>query len=99
MGPGPGLRWSRLYPAEGDSALAELTLDDRVWGEARLENIGLTEVGEARVAGVRVVLQLFASANEVPLELDLDQVHTLLAEARAWLLENEQGRLPLPEWP
>jgi hypothetical protein len=98
MGPGPGLRWSRLYPAEGDSALAELTSDGLVWGEARLENIGLTEVGEARIAGARVVLRLFASEDGGrPLEFDLDQVNTLLAEARAWLLENEQGRLPLPE--
>ena len=95
MGPGPGLRWWRLYPVEGDSALAELTLDNLVWGEARLENIGLAEVGESRIAGVRVVLRLFAAEDgELPLDFDLDQVLMLLAEARAWLLENEQWRMP-----
>lgn len=98
MGPRPGLRWSRLYPAGGDSALAELTLDGLVWGEARLKNIGLTEVDDARTAEVRVVLRLFASEDgELPLEFDLDEVRTLLGEARAWLLENEQERIPLPE--
>ena len=97
-GPGTGLRWTRVYPAEGDSALVELSLDDIVSGEARLEGIGLTEVGEARIAGVRVVLRLFPTeADERPLEFDLEQVQMLLAEARAWLLENEQGRTPLTE--
>jgi len=98
MGPGPGLRWSGFYPAVGDSAIAELTFDGLMWGEAWLENIGLTEVDEARIAGVRVMVRLFAAGDrEIPPEFDLDQMQVVMTEARAWLLENEQGRRPIPE--
>ena len=97
-GQGPGLRWSKLYPSWGDSALAELALDGWVWGEMRLEGISLGEVGEARTAAARVVLRLFDSdPGDAPLEFDLDQMQALLSEVRQWLLENEQGRIPILE--
>lgn len=97
-GQGPGLQWSKLYPSWGDSALAELALDGRVWGEMRLEGISSGELGEARTAAARVVLRVFDSGpGDVPLEFDLDQMHAILSEARQWLLENEQGRIPVLE--
>ena len=84
----------RLYPVEGDTAIAELMVGGRIWGDLRLEGIDLDAVGNARTADARVVLRL---SSDRTTEFDLDQVVALLREAEAWLIENERGRVRIEE--
>jgi hypothetical protein len=53
-----GFHLARLYPVEGDSAIAELWHGDEVLADLRLYGIRLDEHGEQRVTGVRCVLRL-----------------------------------------
>jgi len=88
------LRFMRLYPVEGDTAIAELMLGEVIWGDLRLEGIDLDAFGEARTANSRVVVRLLPDRDS---EFDLEQLVALLREAEEWLIENERGRVPLPE--
>jgi hypothetical protein len=54
-----GFHLARLYPVEGDSAIAELWHGDDVWADLRLDGIRMDEHGEQRVTGVRCVLRLY----------------------------------------
>jgi large subunit ribosomal protein L7/L12 len=95
-----GFHLARLYPVEGDSAIAELWHGDDVWADLRLDGIRLDEHGEQRVAGVRCVLRLYPppdGADPAWWEWDLDAVLAQLTAARAWLLDNERGRAPIDD--
>lgn len=92
--PSRPLHFTQFYPVEGDTAIAELMLGGRIWGDLRLEGIDLGAVGAARTAGARVALRL---SSDRETEFDLEPVVALLREAEAWLLENERGRAPTEE--
>jgi ribosomal protein L7/L12 len=95
-----GFHLARLYPVEGDSAIAELWHGDDVWADLRLDGIRPDEHGEQRVAGVRCVLRLYPppdGADPAWWEWDLDAVLGQLTAARAWLLDNERGRAPIDD--
>jgi hypothetical protein len=49
----------KLYPLEGDSAVAELKVGGEQWGELHLEDIKLDREGEDRLKGARVVLTIY----------------------------------------
>jgi hypothetical protein len=49
-----GFHLARLYPVEGDSAIAELWHGDDVWADLRLDGIRLDEHGEQRVTACPV---------------------------------------------
>jgi hypothetical protein len=81
-----GFHLARLYPVEGDSAIAELWHGDDVWADLRLDGIRLDERGERRVAGVRCVLRLYPppdGADPAWWEWDLAAVLGQLTAARA----------------
>jgi hypothetical protein len=84
----------RLYPVDGDTAIAELMLGGRIWGDLRLEGINLDAVDAARTASARVVLRLYSDRTT---DFDFQAFVDLLREAEAWLIENEQGRTPIEE--
>ena len=92
--PPRSLSFVRLYPAEGDSAIAELMCGEVEWGSLQLEGIDLNALGAARTANAHVVLRLVADRGW---ELELEHAVALLRAAEAWLIENEQGRVPLVE--
>jgi len=93
----PGsLSFQKLYPVEGDTAIAELLAGDEIWGDLRLEDIKLDQRGEDRLHGVRVVISIYGTGEGRELEeFDFDECVALLRQAREWLLENERGREPL----
>lgn len=87
----------RFYPVQGDTAIAELMLDDKIWGDLRLEGIALDEIGEARTTNVEVILRLFPPPEpHRAWEFGLEAAQALIADATSWLLANEAGRLPEP---
>lgn len=91
-------RIDRLYPIEGDSAVAELWFGGAVWAQLELEGIELGAVGRDRTRHVTERLHLFPAPTGLDNEwwsFHLSDVQDQLALAKAWLLENEQGRLPV----
>jgi hypothetical protein len=92
----PSLCFWKEYPAEGDTAIAELRAGDESWGDIRLEDIKLDGHGEDRLDGVRVVVAFYPPPDGLRFwEFDYDECMTTLRQARDWLLENERGRVPL----
>ena len=88
----------RLFPVEGDSAIAELCHRGEVWADLRLDGIRTNSRGEERIADARPVLRIYPRhAGDEPVwwEWNLDDVSAQLAEARDWLLDNERGREPI----
>lgn len=98
-----GLWWQKLYPTEGDSAVAEMWAGEQMWADQHLEGNQLDRHGDERVQGIREVLRLFsptAASQFAPKgvwALDAAEVLRQLQEARSWLLENEKGRAPEQE--
>ena len=84
------LSWRKFYPVEGDSAVAELLVGDRVWAEVVLEGLRLDQRGADRVTEARVVLRLHGSLDAFDLSAALGSIE----EAQKWLFENERGREP-----
>jgi len=81
---------------QGESAVFELERDGELFAEMWLEGISLDAHGAARIADAEVVIRFRADrdANDGAAGVDFDELVALLAEGRAWLLENEQGRKP-----
>jgi hypothetical protein len=59
----PALTFVKLYPAEGDSAVAELHYGGEIWGDIRLEKLNLHARGEARLEDADVVLRVYPRAK------------------------------------
>lgn len=93
-----GMQFTKCYPVEGDSAFAEVTAGGEVVADVWLSDIALSARGDARVESAQVRVR-FYSSPESPSSADLDlaEVEAALGQARAWLFENERGRVPLPE--
>ena len=92
--PSRALHFAKLYPVDGDSAIAELMLGGRIWGDLRLEGIDLDAVDGARTANAHLVLRLSSNREG---DFDLESFVALLREAEDWLIENERGRVPIKE--
>jgi hypothetical protein len=88
---------TKLYPVEGDSAIAEVVYDEDAWADLRLEDIDLEARGNARIENARVVLRLYGPAEQEFWEFDFASATEQLLEARDWLLEHESTREPIPE--
>ncbi len=86
----------RTYPVEGDSAVFELERRGELFAAVWLEGIDLSARGAARIASVRVMMRFYGDpeGEENAEAAPLDELTALLAEGRAWLLDNEQGREP-----
>lgn len=92
------MRFMKCYPAEGDSAVAELWAGDDVVADVWLSDIGLSEHGDARVERASVRVRFYTSPElAASADLDLNELQSVLEQAREWLMDNERGRVPLPE--
>ncbi len=90
-------RWNpmRTYPVEGDSAVFELERGGELFAAMWLDGIDLTARGAARLASARVMVRFYGDPEHGSTEAaNLDELSALLAEGRAWLLDNEHGRQP-----
>lgn len=90
----------KLYPVEGDSAIAELWFGSAPWAQVTLEGIHLDQLGEERTRGVRLLVSLFGPPEGAETDwwqFDLLEVQRQLALAQDWLIENERLRVPLTE--
>jgi len=101
LGSSKGLWWQKLYPVEGDTAVAELWCGEHLWATLHLEGLKLDAVGASRTEGARDVLTLFPpdrpsefSADGKAWKFDAATALEQVRAAREWLLENEHGRLP-----
>jgi large subunit ribosomal protein L7/L12 len=95
-----GFRIAHLFPAEGDSAIAELWHDKEVWADVRLVGVRLDTRGEDRITSATAVVRLYPrSADFRPpwWEWNLEDVLGQLDSARQWLLDNERGRIPVDD--
>ena len=81
-----------VYPVDGDSAIAEILLNEEPAATIWLEGLDLEARGAERTRSARFVIDL----GDGPVELlpFLDQ----LEAARIRLLENEHGREPDSYW-
>ncbi len=89
---------AKLYPVEGDSAIAELWFGDAPWAQVELTGIRLDQVESERVSEAGFKVSFFAPpASAMPAwwEFDLLDVEEGIGSAKKWLLDNERGRLPL----
>ena len=89
---------ARLYPVEGESAIAELYYDDMIWAYVSLEGVDAQATGQARVKDASVVVEFWREpkkpTGQWDFNLDLAGALEQLEKARDWLLENEVGRAP-----
>jgi len=96
--PVTSLRFTKLYPGGGDSAVAEVVAGAEVVAEIWLSDIGLSAHGEARIERARARVRFYSSPESASsADLDLDAVESVLRQAREWLFDNERGRVPLSE--
>jgi ribosomal protein L7/L12 len=95
-----GFWMARLFPVQGDSAIAELWHDDEIWADVRLEGVQLDVHGEDRITTATAIVRLYARATRTDpdwREHRLDDLLTQLTTARDWLLDNESGRTPVED--
>jgi hypothetical protein len=92
----PGFKMAKLFPAEWESAIAELYFGDLVWAYVSLKGVDQAATGAARVRNARVVVEFWREPDKPTgawdFNLDLTGAQELLQRAEAWLLENETGR-------
>lgn len=93
-----GFKMARLYPAEWESAVAELSFGELVWAYVSLQGVDQAATGSARVRNARVVVEFWREPDKPTgvwdFNLDLAGALEELRRAEAWLLENEAGRAP-----
>lgn len=88
----------KLFPVEGDSAIAELWFGEAPWAQIWLTGINLDAVGDERVRDVEFRGSLFpppAAADPGWWEFELSDVEDRLSAAKDWLRDNERHRVPL----
>jgi hypothetical protein len=93
-----GFKMAKLFPAEWETAIAELYFEKRIWAHVSLEGVDQAAAGSARVRNARVVVRFWSEPDKPTgvwdFNLDLAGALEQLERARAWLLENETGRAP-----
>jgi hypothetical protein len=91
-----GFKMAKLYPAEWESAIAELYFGDLVWAYVSLKGVDQAATGAARTRNARVVVEFWREPDKPTgvwdFNLDLAGALEQLQRAEAWLLENETGR-------
>ena len=91
----PGFKMAKLFPAEWESAIAELYFGDLVWAYVSLKGVDQAATGAARVRNARVVVDFWRDPDKPTgwdFNLDLAGALEQLQRAEAWLLDNETGR-------
>jgi hypothetical protein len=93
-----GFKMAKLFPAEWETAIAELYFGERIWAYVSLEGVDQRATGSSRISNARVVVE-FWSGPDKPTDvwdftLDLAGAMEQLERAEEWLLENEKGRAP-----
>lgn len=95
------LAWQKVYPVEGDSAVAEILAGNELWCDLHLEGIQLHETGQNRILGAKPILTVYPPPGATALspsgkywELDASEALACLKGALEWLLENEKSRDP-----
>jgi len=93
-----GFKMAKLYPAEWESAIAELYFGDLIWAYVALEGVDQAATGTARLKDARVVVEFWREPDKPTgvwdFNLDLAGALAQLGRAEEWLLENEAGRAP-----
>jgi hypothetical protein len=93
-----GFKMAKLFPADWESAVAELYFGDLIWGYVSLEGVDAAATGPDRVRNARVVVEFWREPDKPTgawgFNLDLAGAQEQLERAEAWLLENEAGRAP-----
>jgi hypothetical protein len=91
-----GFKMAKLYPAEWESAIAELYFGDLVWAYVSLQGVDDAATGAARIRNAQVVVEFWRDPDKPTgvwdFNLDLAGALEQLQRAEAWLLENETGR-------
>jgi hypothetical protein len=90
-----GFKMAKLFPAEWESAIAELYFGDLVWAYVSLVGVDAAATGSARVKNARVVVEFWREPDKPTgwdFNLDLAGALEQLRLAEAWLLQNEAGR-------
>ena len=91
-----GFKMAKLFPADSESAVAELYFGDLIWAYVSLKGVEQAATGAARVKNARVVVEFWREPEKPTgvwdFNLDLAGALELLQRAEAWLLENESGR-------
>lgn len=91
-----GFKMAKLFPVDTESAVAELYFGELIWAYVSLEGIDEAAAGAERVADARVVVEFWREPDKPTgvwdFNLDLAGALEQLAQAEAWLLENETGR-------
>src|SRR5262245_20827481 len=91
-----GFHIVRLYPAEGDSAIAELWHGEDIWGEVTLAGIDVGARGDERITEAAAVVRFYEPTDVRNwFEFALSDVSEQLVAAHQWLLDNERDREPL----
>ena len=87
---------AKLFPADAESAIAELYFADLIWAYVSLQGVDEQATGSARIANARVVVEFWREPAKPTgvwdFNLDLAGALEQLERARVWLLENERGR-------
>lgn len=81
-------------PFYGESAFVGLSCDGVVWTYVTLEGVDREALGEARVAGARVLATFAADGDEwgeTASKLELDHAVAMLTTTRELLLESDRG--------
>jgi hypothetical protein len=93
-----GFKMAKLFPAEAESAVAELYFGDLVWAYVTLQGVNEAATGAARVRDARVVVEFWRDPDKPTggwdFILDLAGAIEQLQRAQEWLIENETGRTP-----
>lgn len=90
-----GLRFVKLYPVEGESAIAEIWFGEEPIGQLSLRGVRQEAVGAARAVDAQVELAIYPSPDTVQWSLPLSDFLAQIEKARAWLMQNEEGRTPV----
>ena len=93
-----GFKMAKLFPADWESAIAELYFGERIWAYVSLEGVDQAATGSGRIRNARVVVEFWREPDKPTgvwdFNLDLAGAVEQLQRAEAWLLENETGRAP-----
>jgi hypothetical protein len=91
-----GFKMAKLFPADSESAIAELYFGDLIWAYVSLKGVDQTATGAARVRNAQVVVEFWREPDKPTgvwdFNLDLAGAIEQLRRAEAWLVENETGR-------
>jgi hypothetical protein len=93
-----GFKMLKIYPADWETAIAELYFGDQIWAYVSLQGVDEAATGAARVRNARAVVEFWREPDKPTgvweFSLELAGALQQLQRAEAWLIENETGRAP-----